>query len=66
MLGDQHAPVSKIIQEYAGILLGIEAGGTIALGFIALTLDRRQTLRDVLDKEANPQIPEDSTEGTQT
>lgn len=65
MLGDQRAPVSKIIQEYAGIWLGIEAGGTIALGFIALTVDRRQTLQDMQDKEAHPQNPEDSGEGTE-
>src|SRR5579872_3672112 len=45
VFGDPHAPLAKFLDRYAGTLLGTEVVATLATGFLALAVDRVQTLR---------------------
>ncbi len=45
VFGDPHAPLAQLFDRYAGRLIAIEVGATLLTGFLALAVDRRQTLR---------------------
>ena len=45
VFGDPHAPLAKFLDRYVGTLLGTEVVATLATGFLALAVDRVQTLR---------------------
>lgn len=44
LLADPAAPLNKLLDQYAGILLVIEVVATLLSGLLALLVDRRQTL----------------------
>lgn len=45
VFGDPHAPLARLLDRYAGTLIGGEVVATLVIGFLALAVDRRQTLR---------------------
>jgi len=61
LFGDPRAPISVWLNQYGGIVLGVEVGCLLTSGFVALVVDRRQTLRDL----QNLSSPEADGEETQ-
>lgn len=47
VFGDPHAPLAQLFDWYAGRLIAIEVAATLLTGFLALAVDRRQTLREL-------------------
>ncbi len=45
VFGDQRAPLARILDQYAGRLIGGEVVAILISGFLAMAVDRRQTLR---------------------
>ncbi|QDT46658.1 hypothetical protein Pan258_06770 [Symmachiella dynata] len=62
-LSDSRAPVAKFLNAYAGILIGVEVGSILTLGFLAMTVDRLRTLRENRLTITNPPEAETSTKG---
>ncbi len=53
VFGDERAPLARLLDQYAGRLIGGEVVAILVTGFLALLIDRRQTLRsrnDSLDR----------------
>jgi hypothetical protein len=46
IFGDPQAPAARLLDRWAGWLLGGEVVGILTCGFLALATDRRQTLRN--------------------
>lgn len=46
MFGDPHSPVNRFLNQYGGLLIGVEVALTLLLTLLALAVDRRQTLHD--------------------
>ncbi len=44
VFGDSRAPVARLLDRYAGRLIGGEVVAILITGFLALFVDRRQTL----------------------
>ncbi|MSR56589.1 MAG: hypothetical protein EXS05_02815 [Planctomycetaceae bacterium] len=44
LFGDPQAPLAQVLDRHAGWLLTLEAAGLLLSGFLALVVDRRQTL----------------------
>ena len=44
MLGDPRAPINRFLEAYAGGVIAVEVLAILLTGFVALALDRRQTL----------------------
>jgi len=42
--GDPAAPINRVVDRYAFVVLIVEAGIVIAIGLIAMTIDRRRAL----------------------
>ena len=47
VFSDQRAPVAKFLNEYGTRLLVVELGAVIGLSFLAMTIDRIRTLREL-------------------
>jgi hypothetical protein len=45
VFGDARAPLSRLLDQYAGRLIGGEVVAILVTGFLALFVDRRHTLR---------------------
>jgi hypothetical protein len=45
IFGDQRAPLSRLLEQYAGRLIGGEVIAIVVSGFLAMAVDRWQTLR---------------------
>ena len=45
VFGDPQAPLARLLDRYAGRLIAGEVVATLAIGFLALAVDRLQTLR---------------------
>jgi hypothetical protein len=52
-LGDPEAPVNRLVAKFAPAAIAILAASTLIIGFLAMTIDRRRTLR--LQKQAPSQ-----------
>ena len=63
VFGDPHAPLAKLFDRYAGRLIAIEVAATLVIGFLALAVDRRQTLRG-LAKSARSESNDNLSLGT--
>ena len=61
-LGDPTAPINAFLDERAGTILGCEAVGILATGFLAMTVDRRRTLQERHTPENQIENPAASTE----
>ena len=46
LFGDPQAPVAQFFTRYGGWMIGIEVVAFLIVGFLALTVDRRQSLRE--------------------
>ena len=44
MLGDPRAPINRFLEAYGGGVIAVEVPAILITGFLALALDRRQTL----------------------
>jgi uncharacterized membrane protein YccC len=51
VFGEPGTPVSHFLNEYGGTLIGWEAAAACLLGVLAMTVDRRQTLRRLREAE---------------
>ena len=61
ILGDENAPMTSIIDRYAGIALVIEFVAILVFGFLAMALDRSEMLREKAKEEkATSEDPIDS------
>lgn len=49
VFSDQNAPVAKFLNEYGSILLVVEFVAVMGLSFLAMTIDRIRTLRELRD-----------------
>lgn len=49
VFGDERAPLAQLLDRYAGRLLAAEVAAILLTGFLALVVDRRQTLRSQKD-----------------
>jgi hypothetical protein len=47
VFGDERAPLARLFDQYAGRLIAGEVAAILLTGFLALVVDRRQTLRAV-------------------
>ena len=56
VFGDPQAPLARLLDRYAGRILTGEVVATLVTGFLALAVDRRQTLRA---QKSSPQVPHD-------
>lgn len=56
VFGDPHAPLAQWLDRYAGRIITGEVVATLVTGFLALAVDRRQTLRA---QKSSPQAPHD-------
>jgi hypothetical protein len=54
LLGDPRAPLAQLLDRHAGWLLVAEVVATLATGFLALVVDRRQTLAKDEAAKAGP------------
>jgi len=45
VFGDERAPLARLFEQYAGRLIAGEVAAILLTGFLALFIDRRQTLR---------------------
>ncbi len=45
VFGDERAPLARLFDQYAGRLIAGEVAAILVTGFLALFVDRRQTLR---------------------
>lgn len=54
LLGDPRAPLAQLLDRHAGWLLIAEVVATLATGFLALVVDRRQTLAKDKATKAGP------------
>ena len=57
--GDPEAPMAKLLDQYAGYMIGAEVVATLLFGFIALAVDRRQSLHREGEAPAEPRTPTD-------
>ena len=55
VFGDERAPLARLLDRYIGVILAVEVVAILLTGFLALYIDRRQTLRSqvVSDRERN-------------
>lgn len=62
ILGDEEAPMTKIIDRYSGYALGVEFVAILIFGTLALILDRREILKEQEEAEnENTTEPGEST-----
>ena len=54
VFGDPRAPLAGILNEYGGVLMAGEVVVILFAGFLALFVDRRQTLRSQNDSSKTP------------
>jgi hypothetical protein len=54
VFGDPRAPLARVLDQYAGRLIGGEVAAILLTGFLALFIDRRQTLRSRNDSLKAP------------
>lgn len=54
VFGDARAPLAGLLNEYGGVLMSGEVAATLLTGFLALFVDRRQTLRSQNDSSKTP------------
>ncbi len=54
VLGDSRAPVAQLLDRYAGRLIAGEVAAILVSGFLAMFVDRRQTIHA---KKNSPQAP---------
>ncbi|MGE5193242.1 MAG: hypothetical protein ACM3U2_12165 [Deltaproteobacteria bacterium] len=54
VFGNEQAPLARLLNQYAGRLIAGEVAAILLTGFLALFVDRRQTLRSRDDPVANP------------
>jgi uncharacterized membrane protein YbhN (UPF0104 family) len=47
VFGDERAPLAQLFDQYAGRLIAGEVAAILLTGFLALFIDRRQTLRSL-------------------
>lgn len=45
VFGDERAPLARLLDQFAGRLIGCEVAAILVTGFLAMFIDRRQTLR---------------------
>jgi hypothetical protein len=45
VFGDARAPLSRLLEQYAGRLIAGEVAAVLLTGFLAMAVDRRQSLR---------------------
>lgn len=56
VFGDPRAPLARLLEQYGGRVIGGEVAAILISGFLALFVDRRQTLRSRKD---SPKAPHD-------
>jgi hypothetical protein len=61
VFGDERAPMARFLDRHIGRILAIEVAGILLTGFLALFVDRRQTLRSQVGLRA-----EKNTDGTKS
>jgi hypothetical protein len=54
IFGDPRAPVAIFLDKHGGTIIVAEVSAILALGLLALVIDRRQTLRAVAENNALP------------
>jgi len=54
LFGDPQAPLAQLFDRFAGRLIAGEVVATLAIGFLALLVDRLQTLRAQKTPEQDP------------
>ncbi len=57
VFGDERAPLARLFDQYAGRIIAGEVAAILVTGFLALFVDRRQTLRSLArvgDKPLKP------------
>lgn len=59
LFGDPRAPIAQLLDRTAGWLMGGEVAGILLAGFLALVVDRRQTL-GASPEAARPPTPSES------
>jgi uncharacterized membrane protein YedE/YeeE len=58
LFGDPRAPIAQLLDRIVGWLLGVEVAGILLAGFLALVVDRRQTLGAPPDPAGQPRHSE--------
>ena len=58
VFGDERAPMARLIDRYVGRILAVEVVAILLTGFLALFIDRRQTLRSQKDSVQAPHDPQ--------
>ena len=56
VFGDARAPLARLLDRYAGRLVAGEVAAILITGFLALFVDRRQTLRSQKDSKQGPHV----------
>jgi hypothetical protein len=56
VFGDERAPLSQLLDRYAGRLIVGEVAAILINGFLALFVDRRQTIRSQQDSKQAPHV----------
>jgi glucan phosphoethanolaminetransferase (alkaline phosphatase superfamily) len=51
VFSDEESPMSRFLNAHAGTLIAVEAAATVLLAILAMTADRRRTLRQMMDNE---------------
>jgi len=51
MFGNPHAPLNQFLDQYGGILIAVEVTGSLLLGVLAMTIDRRRILRQLQESK---------------
>ena len=58
VFGDERAPLARLLDRYIGRILAVEVAAILITGFLAMFVDRRQTLRSQQDSAEAPHDPQ--------
>ena len=56
VFGDSRAPLSQLLDRYAGRLIAGEVAAILISGFLAMFVDRRQTKRSQKESQQAPHV----------
>jgi hypothetical protein len=56
VFGDERAPLALLLDRYAGRLIAGEVAAILITGFLAMFVDRRQSLRSQKDSKQAPHV----------